>query len=379
MVKGPELRTREHVPFVDLGAIHEGLRDEILDAVSELIDSGAFTNGPPVADFESAFATYCRARYCVGVGSGLDALRLGLLASGVEPGSEVVVPAMTFVATFEAVTQVGAVPVPADISERDDCLDPLAAEAALTPRTRAVLPVHLYGQMADMGAFGKLGARAGVDVLEDACQAHGAVRDGLRPAAAASAAAFSFYPGKNLGAFGDAGALVTNDCSIAHRVRTLREHGQTAKYRHEVPGYTARLDTLQAVVLLRKLVLLEPWNAARRAAVELYRQALDGIGDLVLPPVAPASVPVWHLFAVRTANPDRLAAFLGTMGIQTGRHYPEPPHLSGAYAPLGYGRGAFPIAERLARETLSLPLFPGITESQLELVSDSVRRFFSDA
>jgi dTDP-4-amino-4,6-dideoxygalactose transaminase len=364
----PRPRTAVPVPFLDLLPSHAGIADDVLDDVAELIRSGAFTNGPHVRAFEEAFATYCGARCCVGVGSGLDALRLGLLAGGIEPGDEVVVPAQTFVATLEAVTQAGGRPVLADVSADDYCLDAAAAAAAVTPRTRFVMPVHLYGQLADLRALRALG----VPLLEDACQAHGATRDGLRPANAA----YSFYPGKNLGAFGDAGALVLEDDDAAARVRALREHGQSAKYRHDVEGWTARLDTIQAAVLLRKLPLLDGWNEERRAVAAFYGERLDGVGDLVLPPVPAGSEPVWHLYVVRTAEPEALAAFLRGRGIASGRHYPQPPHLTEAYARLGRRRGEFPVAEALADECLSLPIYPGIGEEQVEAVAAAVEAYF---
>lgn len=364
------------VPFLDLGVTHKALKDEILEDVSRLIDSGAFTNGPEVAAFERAFAGYCGTSASVGIASGLDALRLGLIAAGIEPGDEVVVPANTFVATFEAVTQAGGRPVVADVSLDDYNLDPDAAADAVGPRTRFLLPVHLYGQLADLRRLCELANRRGLSVLEDACQAHGAVRDGIRAGAGGLAGGFSFYPGKNLGAMGDAGALATNDQALAARVRALREHGQTAKYRHEVEGFTARLDTIQAAVLLRKLPLLDDWNEQRGDAARLYEEGLADVGDLRFLPVPEGSEPVWHLYPVRTADPRRLADFLRTRGIATGFHYPEPPHLSGAYAWLGHREGAFPVAERLARELISLPLFPGISEVQLESVVDGVTDFF---
>jgi dTDP-4-amino-4,6-dideoxygalactose transaminase len=364
------------VPFLDLGAMHSGLKDEILGDVAALIDSSAFTNGPAVAEFERAFADYCRAPGCVGLASGLDALRLGLIALGLEPGDEVIVPANTFVATFEAVTQAGGVPVPVDVTEVDYNLDVDAASAAVSERTRVLLPVHLYGQLADLRAIAGLAERAGLFVLEDACQAHGAERDGVR-AGATAPAAFSFYPGKNLGAFGDAGALTLGDEDLAARMRALREHGQYAKYRHELEGWTARLDTIQAAVLLRKLPHLDRWNAQRREAARLYGEALAGLGDLRLPPVPEGSDPVWHLYEVRTADPEGLGDFLRERGIGTGRHYPEPAHLSAAYASLGYGRGAFPVTEALAGELLSLPMFPGMTEAQIAHVAASVAGFFA--
>jgi dTDP-4-amino-4,6-dideoxygalactose transaminase len=364
------------VPFLDLAPMHARIKEGLLRDVGELLDTGAFTNGPAVAEFERAFADYCGAGHCVGVGSGLDALRLGLLATGLEPGQEVVVPAATFVATLEAVTQAGGVPVVADVSEEDYCLDAGAASAAITARTHSLMPVHLYGQMADMRALLAVADARGVAVVEDACQAHGAERDGLRSGASGTAAAFSFYPGKNLGAAGDGGALVTSDPATAVRVRALREHGQTAKYVHAFEGWTARLDSIQALVLSRKLPLLDEWNEERRAAARFYGEALTDVGDLRLPPVAEGSDPVWHLYVVRTAAPEALATFLRERGIGTGRHYPDPVHLTEAYERLGHRPGSFPVAEALSRECLSLPMFPGITEAQLTAVADAIGAFF---
>jgi dTDP-4-amino-4,6-dideoxygalactose transaminase len=372
----PRPRTAVPVPFLDLLPSHAGIADGVLGDVAELIASGAFTNGPQVRAFEEAFAAYCGARCCVGVGSGLDALRLGLLAAGLERGSEVVVPAQTFVATLEAVTQAGGRPVLADVSPHDYCLDPDAAAAAIGPRTRLLLPVHLFGQVADLRRLGALAARCRLTLVEDACQAHGASRDGIRAGSGPGPAAFSFYPGKNLGAMGDAGALVLQDEASASLVRALREHGQRAKYRHEIEGYTARLDTIQAAVLLRKLPLLDGWNEERRATAAFYAARLDGVGDLVLPPVPQGSEPVWHLYVVRTADPDALAAFLAERGVGAGRHYPQPPHLTNAYAWLGHRRGAFPVAEALADECLSLPVYPGIGEARLDAVATAVEAFF---
>jgi len=372
----PRTEPGVNVPFLDLAPMHAPLKEQLLAEIGELLDTGAFTNGPGVAAFESAFAEYCGTDQCVGVASGLDALRLGLLATGLEPGAEVVVPAATFVATLEAVTQAGGVPVVVDVSESDYCLDPEAAAAAIGPNTHSLMPVHLYGQMADMHAITALAAERGIVVLEDACQAHGATRDGVTAGACGDAAAFSFYPGKNLGAVGDAGALVTNDADTAALVRSLREHGQTAKYVHAHEGWTARLDTIQALVLAQKLPLLDGWNEERRAAARRYDKLLQGVGDLVLPSVPPGSSPVWHLYVVRTADPEGLATFLRERGVGTGRHYPDPVHLTDAYSCLGYRAGAFPVAEQLARECLSLPIFPGIEPEQLAWVAESIRAFF---
>jgi dTDP-3-amino-3,4,6-trideoxy-alpha-D-glucose transaminase len=363
------------VPFLDLSSVHRPIAADVLGDVADLLESGAFTNGPHVARFEAAFASYCGVAECVGLASGLDALRLAITALGLQPGDEVLVPALTFIATFEAVSQAGCVPVPVEISEADYCLDADAAAAAVGPCTKLILPVHLYGRMADMAALGALASSHGLAVLEDACQAHGAERDGIRSGATGEAAAFSFYPGKNLGALGDAGALVTNRADVAAAVRGLREHGQRSKYEHEAIGWTARLDTIQAAALLRKLPLLDEWNAERRAAADHYADALGGIGDLVLPDTSDRGQ-VWHLFVVRTADPTGLARHLSERGIGSGRHYPEPPHLSQAYRSLGRPAGSFPVAERASREVLSLPIFPGITEPQLDSVVAGVRSWF---
>ena len=361
------------LPFADLNRIHAPLKSAILQDVAELIDSGAFLGGAAVAAFEADFANYCGTALCVGVSSGLDALRIALLAAGIEPGDEVLVPAMTFVATLEAVTQAGGTPVVVDIGADDRNMDVAAAAAAVTERTRFVAPVHLYGQMADMRALRRLAERHGLRVVEDACQAHGATRDGLRAGSGGDAGAFSFYPGKNLGAMGDAGALVTGDPRLAEAARALRQHGERRRYEHEVQGYTARLDALQAVVLRRKLALLEEWNEERSRAARFYHDALEGVGDLTLPAVPAGSRPVWHLYVVRTANPDAVAGFLRGHGIETRRHYPLPVHLTPAFASLGHREGDFPEAEALAREGLSLPLFPGISERELERVAEALR------
>lgn len=365
------------VPFLDLRPVHEPLGEAILADIAELLETGAFTNGPAVAQFEERFAAYCATEHCVGLASGLDALRLALIAAGVGPGDEVVVPAMTFVATYEAVSQAGATPVPADVSAVDYCLDPDAAAAAVGPATRALLPVHLFGQMARLTALAEVAAASDLLVLEDACQAHGARRDGALAGSVGFAGAFSFYPGKNLGAWGDAGALVTDDADLADRVRALREHGQRRKYEHDVPGWTARLDTVQAIVLGHKLRELDRWNGERRALAGRYAEALEGVGDLVLPWAEGPDAHVWHLYVVRTADPVGLAEFLRERDIATGRHYPVPPHLTDAYGGPERREGAFPVAEALARECLSLPLFPGLMEEQQERVVDGLRAWFA--
>jgi dTDP-4-amino-4,6-dideoxygalactose transaminase len=368
--------TQLRVPFLDLSAVNARVADGVLGDVESLLQSGAFTNGPQVAAFEEAFASYCGTTECVGVASGLDALRLALIGLELEPGDEVLVPAMTFTATFEAVSQAGGVPVPVDVSEEDNGMDPAAAAAAVTPRTRVLVPVHLYGRLADMAALGALAQARGLEILEDACQAHGATREDVRAGTAGRAGAFSFYPAKNFGALGDAGALVTNDPQLAATMRALREHGQRRKYVHDIVGWTSRLDTIHAAALLRKLPYLDEWNAQRRAAADLYVQGLAGVGNLVLPDVSDRGQ-VWHLFVVRTSDPEGLAAYVADRGIGTGRHYPEPPPLSEAYKHLGFTEGAFPVAERIGREAISLPMFPGITEAQIEHVVESIRGWFA--
>jgi dTDP-4-amino-4,6-dideoxygalactose transaminase len=366
------------VPFLDLAPSHAPLKAKLLLEIGELIDAGDFANGAQVAEFEQAFARYCGTSASVGVANGLDGLRLSLLAAGVGRGDEVVVPAMTFVASFEAVAQVGATPVPIDISSADYGLALDALQSAIGSRTRAVMPVHLYGQLVDMGGLSSIADAHDVVVIEDACQAHGATREGIAPGSKSRAAIFSFYPGKNLGAMGDAGAVITNDDELADRLRALREHGQVAKYLHEYEGYTSRLDTLQALVLLQKLPLLDRWNAERRHVAGRYLDDLAGLDGLVLPPVAPDSEPAWHLFVVRTRDPQAFAGHLAERGVRTGRHYPEPPHLSGAWRHLGHPKGSFPVAEELARECVSLPIFPGMSDDQVDTVVVAVRDYFND-
>jgi dTDP-4-amino-4,6-dideoxygalactose transaminase len=366
-----------NVPFVDLGPASSAVKKRVLRRIAQTLDKGDFLNGAAVAEFEHRFSAFVGQRHCVGVSSGLDALRLSLLASGLAPGDGVIVPAGTFAATFEAVVQAGGTPVVVDVDEEDYGLDVEQAETAAAAGATHVLPVHLYGQMGDMRALARVAGTHGVKIIEDACQAHGASRDGVLAGRAGLAAAFSFYPSKNLGAMGDAGALVTDDEELASRTRALRVHGETRKYHHEFVGYTARLDTIQAIVLVEKLALLEEWNRERRAAARFYSDALSGLDGLRLPAEPEGSRSVWHLYVVRTSEPERLAEFLAGRGIQTGRHYPEPVHLAPAYRGLGFAPGDFPVAEALAREALSLPIYPGIDEGQLEWVCESVRSYFS--
>jgi dTDP-4-amino-4,6-dideoxygalactose transaminase len=360
------------VPFVDLAAEHRELRTEIDEAIRRVIRDGSFILGGDLEDFEREFAAYCGTRHAVGVGSGLDALTLALQARGIGPGDEVITAANTFIATALAVSRVGATPVFVDCDDRDFNLNPGALEKAITARTRAVIPVHLYGQLASIEMILDVARRHDLFVLEDAAQAHGAAAQGRRAGSFGDAGAYSFYPAKNLGAFGDGGLVVTDDAELAARIRMLRHYGQRAKYEHAVVGTNSRLDTLQAAVLRVKLRALDRRNEARRAAADGYRRRLSGL-PLVLPraPEEPGRH-VYHLYVVRVAGRDQVKRRLAEAGIQTGIHYPQPIHLQEAYRHLGVGPGTFPVAERLAGEVLSLPMFPSLTDAQIDRVGSAL-------
>ena len=351
------------VPFLDLGAAYLELKDDLDAAYHRVMDSGWFILGKEVEAFEREFAAYCEAAHCVGVGNGLEALHLILRAYGIGPGDEVIVPANTYIATWLAVSYAGATPIPVEPDARTYNLDPALIEAAITPATRAILPVHLYGQPADMDPIKALASRYGLKVIEDAAQAHGARYHGRRVGGLGDAAGFSFYPGKNLGALGDGGAVVTNDADLAERVRVLRNYGSRVKYHNEVKGFNSRLDELQAALLRVKLPVLDAWNERRRAAAARYLDGLAG-SELGLPYVPKWAEPVWHLFVVRHPQRDALQQRLQQAGIGTMIHYPIPPHLQPAYAELGYSAGAFPISEAIHREVLSLPMGPQLTAAQ---------------
>lgn len=346
------------VPFLDLQAATAELREEIDMAVSRVLSSGMYILGEETEAFEAEFAAYVGATHAVGVANGLDALHLALRALGVGSGDEVIVPSNTYIATWLAVSYAGAVPVPVEPDPRTYNLDPARIEAAITPRTRAILPVHLYGQPCDMEPILAVARAHGLRVLEDCAQAHGARYRGKRVGAHGDLCAWSFYPGKNLGAIGDAGAVTTNDPDLADRVRVLRNYGSRVKYVNEVQGYNSRLDPLQAAVLRVKLRHLEAWNARRRELAAWYLEHLAGVPELTLPFVPEWAEPCWHLFVVRHPRRDELQAKLAEAGIGTLIHYPIPPHRQEAYRGLGFGPGAFPIAETLAREVLSLPMGP---------------------
>ncbi len=361
------------IPFLDLKAAYEELKPEIDAAVARVCASGWYILGEEVETFEADYAAYCQSDHCVGLANGLDALHLGLRAMGVGPGDEVIVPSNTYIATWLAVTQCGATPVPVEPLAGTHNIDPLRIEAALTPRTKAILPVHLYGQPADMDPIINLARARGLFVLEDAAQAHGARYKGRRLGAHGDIVAWSFYPGKNLGALGDGGAITTNNPKFADRVRALRNYGSAKKYVNDIQGYNSRLDPLQAAILGVKLKHLDDWNARRQSLAALYLERLSGSG-LILPEVPAWAEPVWHLFVVRARQRDDLQKRLADAEIGTLIHYPIPPHLQKAYAELGYKEGDFPIAEKLAAEVVSLPIGPHLGVPEVSQVAIATAR-----
>jgi len=362
------------VPFLDLRAAYEELKEEIDEAVARVLGSGYYLLGKEVEALEEEFAEHLNVEYCVGVGNGLDALHLALRALGVGQGDEVLVPSNTYIATWLAVSYAGAVPVPVEPDERTYNIDPEKLEAAITDRTRAIIPVHLYGQPADMDPILEVARKHNLWVLEDAAQAHGACYKGKRVGGLGDIAGWSFYPGKNLGAFGDGGAVTTNNGELADRVRVLRNYGSRTKYFNEVRGFNSRLDEIQAAVLRVKLKHLDEWNRRRRNIAELYRRELEGC-NLILPYVPEWAEPAYHLFVVRSGQRDALQQYLETQGIGTLIHYPVPPHLQQAYCEIGLAAGTLPISERIHQEVLSLPIGPHVTEAQVETVTRAVCEF----
>lgn len=362
------------IPLVDLAAQHAFLRGEISNELAHLMASGTFILGEPVQKFEEEFASFTGSAHCVGVANGTDALELVLRALGVGPGDEVLVPANTFVATALAVMRAGATPTFVDCDERYHLIDIDDAARRVTGRTKAIIPVHLYGQMAPMDALFDFAERHGLAIVEDAAQAHGATQKESAPATSGRAATYSFYPSKNLGAYGDAGAVCTNDDELAAKIRALRNYGSEQKYDHPVPGFNSRLDALQAAILSIKLRHLAEWNDKRRWAASRYEELLGDVDGIELPETMPANTHVWHLYVVRVRNRDRVKGALFADGIGAGVHYPKPLHLQGAFAGQGCAEGDFPVAEAAAGEILSLPLYPEITDNRLERVASALRR-----
>lgn len=365
------------IPFLDLKSPYQEIKNEMDAAYKRVMESGRYILGNEVESFEEEFAEYCGVKHCIGVGNGLDALHLILRGYGIGQGDEVIVPSNTYIATWLAVTHAGATPVPVEPDERTYNIDPAKIEVAVTNRTKAVMPVHLYGQPSDMEAILEIAHRYSLKIIEDAAQAHGGKYRGKKVGSLGDAAGFSFYPGKNLGAFGDGGAVTTDESSIAERIRVLRNYGSRIKYFNEVKGFNSRLDELQAALLRVKLKKLDEWNNRRREVAFAYLNKLRDLEDIILPHTPGWVEPVWHLFVVRNPRRDELQAYLQRSGIGTLIHYPVPPHLSEAYANLKYIRGSFPISERLAGTILSIPMGPSIGLDEVNEVVAGIRDFCS--
>ncbi|MGA2254246.1 MAG: DegT/DnrJ/EryC1/StrS family aminotransferase [Thermoguttaceae bacterium] len=363
------------VPFFELKPTYIELKDELDAAYHRVMNSGWYLLGKELDAFEAEYAEYCGARHCVGVASGLDALHLTLRASGIGAGDEVIVPSNTYIATWLAVSYAGATPVPVEPDPRMYNIDPARIEDAITARTKAIMPVHLYGQPADMDPIMETASRHGLKVIEDNAQAQGARYKGHRTGSLGHAAGHSFYPGKNLGAFGDGGAVTTNDTELADRVRVLRNYGSQKKYLNEVQGFNSRLDELQAAFLRVKLRHLDEWNSRRRVIADHYLIALGSVPCLTLPCVPKWAEPIWHIFAIRCARRDELQARLTLGGVGTLIHYPVPPHLSGAYASMGWPKGSLRLAEEIAATELSLPMGPHMSNEEADDVVTNLRRF----
>ena len=361
------------VPFNDFSSPYNELQGELDEAYHRFMRSGWYVLGKEVESFEQEYAAYCGSRFCVGVGNGLEAMHLVLQAWNIGAGDEVIVPSNTYIATWLAISQTGAIPVPVEPAAETYNLDPDRIEASITSRTKAILPVHLYGQPAEMDSVMAIAGKYGLKVLEDAAQAQGAFYKGRRTGALGHAAGHSFYPTKNLGAFGDAGAVTTDDPELADRVRTLRNYGSRKRYYNEIPGYNSRLDELQAAFLRVKLRHLDQWNQLRSAVAKSYLSGLRP--DVVRAKSPEGAIPVWHLFVIRHPQRDDLQRHLEQAGVQTIIHYPIPPHLSGAYKPLGFCEGSFPIAETMAKQVLSLPLGPHMSQELVQHVIEAVNSF----
>jgi dTDP-4-amino-4,6-dideoxygalactose transaminase len=363
------------VPFLDLKAQYLTIKDEINAALNAVLESTAFAGGPFVAQFEQEFAKFCDCKYSIGVGNGTDALWLSLLALGVGPGDEVITVPNTFIATAEAITYCGATPVFVDVDETTYTMNPALLESAISPKTKAIIPVHLFGQTADMDTIQEIAKTHGLYVIEDACQAHGAEYKGRKAGSMGNTGCFSFYPGKNLGAYGEAGAVVTNDAALAEKMRIFRDHGQAKKYYHGMIGWNARMDGIQGAVLGVKLKYLEDWNEGRRNHAREYDGLLSPQRDIITPRAADYAKHVYHIYAIRVRERDRFMAYLAERGISTGIHYPVPIHLQDAYSFLGLGQGSFPVAEQCASEFLSLPMFPELTSDQILYIVDAILEF----
>lgn len=362
------------VPFLNLRAQYDAIAQEVEQSIKEVLASSAFSGGPYVERFEDQFASFCGCNRAVGVGSGTEALWLALLGLGVKPGDEVITAPNSFIATAEAVSLCGAEPVFVDVEEGSFTMDPALLERAITPRTRVIIPVHLFGQMADMDPIVTIARRHGIAVVEDACQAHGAQYKGRRAGSIGDAGCFSFYPGKNLGAYGEAGCVVTGDRQLADRIKMLRDHGQSRKYHHEMVGINGRMDGIQGAVLSVKLKYLDLWNAARRRHAASYGQLLGGVASVSTPKEMQYAQHVYHVYAVRSPRRQSVIDALAAKDIACGVHYPVPIHLQRPYVSRGGRAGSFPVAERCAEEFISLPMFPELTEEQIAYVGGELGR-----
>ena len=360
------------IPLVDLRAQYSAISEEMHAAIENVLQRGDFILGKEVQEFEDQFSQYCGVPSTITVATGTDALHLALLACGIRPGDEVITAPNSFVATASAISFCGAVPVFADVTEQTGTIDSAAVRKAITKKTRAMIPVHLYGHPADMDPLLQLGKEYGIRIIEDACQAHGARYKGKRVGSIGDAAAFSFYPSKNLGCYGDGGAITTGDSEIARQVQMLRNYGQVEKYKHDLLAFNSRMDTIHAAALLVKLKYLDHWNSQRREAAQLYTELLQGT-ELVPPVTLPDCEPVFYLYVVRTRERDRILGALQSAGIGASIHYPVPIHLQKVYSHLGYGPGAFPIAEKWCSDALSLPIFPEITPEQIRYICNHIR------
>lgn len=367
----------QQIPFVDLKSQLAPIRKEVEAGFASVLDRTNFILGDDVARFETAFANYCGAKYAIGVASGLDAIHLGLRALGIGPGDEVIVPANTFIASALGVTMAGAKPVLVDADARTFLPTADAIKKAVTPRTKAILPVHLYGRMMDLSPLVDFCKEKGIAIVEDAAQAHGAKLGGKRAGTIGQVGCFSFYPGKNLGCYGDGGLVTTNDTETKEKLEGLRNYGSTKKYHHPIVGFNSRLDTIQAVVLNAKLPHLDSYNQRRYDAAVKYNAELEGVGDLILPQIPEKGSHIFHLYVLRTKKRDALLDYLGKHGVGAGIHYPTPIHLHGAYASLGHRKGDFPVSEQLSDEIVSLPMFPELTGDQIRYVATQVRNFFA--
>ncbi len=369
----------QKIPLVDLHAQYETIKPEIDAAIQRTIDQTAFILGPEAKQFEENFARFCNVKHAIGLDSGTAALHLALMALDIGAGDQAITTAHTFIATAEPISLLGARPVFVDIDPRTYNLDPNKLEAAITPRTKAIIPVHLYGQPAEMDAIMEIARAHHIPVIEDAAQAHGATYRERNMGTMGLMTCFSFYPGKNLGAYGDAGALVTDDDELDHKIRMLRDHGRTTKYEHEISGYGYRLDGIQGAILDVKLKHLPEWNAARRAHADYYTELLSNVDDSIVTPYEPSHVKaVYHLYVIRTRKRDELLQYLKEREIEAGIHYPVPLHAQPVYKPLGYTQGAFPETERAAQEILSLPIYPELTHAQMERVVETMREFYKN-